>query len=275
MIKKAVSLICAILLAVSVCGCGSSKESGKSESSKKTSSEDTSSVIQPSTSSASSVKPAADRTLWKRKMVALTFDDGPQQTNPQLLDILKQKDAKATFFFIGENMEKYPEIVKRAIDEGHAVGYHSYAHNVQRISSQQFVSDNFDKAQPIIDGISPGYTITLYRGPGGGTSDIIASEAQKRDWRIVNWSNYGFNDHADQTATPEERIAGVFEGNVVSNGSVLLIHPRDNQDILNGIGLLIDKLKADGFECVTVTELLKRRNGGNAGELYAQGSPIY
>ena len=71
-------------------------------------------------------KTTADRTLWKRKMIAITFDDGPHETNPQLLDMLKKKDVKVTFFMLGQNMEKRPEIVKRAIEDGHDIGWHSY-----------------------------------------------------------------------------------------------------------------------------------------------------
>ena len=213
-------------------------------------------------------KPTADRTLWKRKMVAITFDDGPHETNPQLLDMLKKKDVKVTFFMLGQNMEKRPEIVKRAIEEGHDVGWHSYQHTISLSSSEKNVSKDFDKAQSIMDQIVPGYKITLYRGPGGGVSDVVKAEAAKRDWRIINWSNYGFNDQLSQVSTPQERMAGVFDEGIVSNGSVLLIHPRDNQDILDGIGLLIDRLKTDGYECVTVSELLKRRNGGTAGMVY-------
>lgn len=275
MIKKIISVVCAALLAFGVCGCASSGNGGSSEVSSKTSSVNSSNSSQSQASSSVPNKTNTDRTLWQRKMVAITFDDGPQETNPQLLDILKEKNAKATFFMIGQNMEAHPEIVQRAIEEGHVVGYHSYEHKDLRNSSEKVISADFDKAQEIMDWINPEYKITYFRGPGGAASDTIKSEAAKRSWRIINWTNYGFNDHADQAATPEERVAGVFSDSIVANGSVLLIHPRDNQDILNGIALLIDRLQADGFECVTIQELLQRKNGGNAGEVYGSGTLIY
>lgn len=269
MLKRIISVIFALSLPVCICGCGASagknSESYDDNSSK---SEETSSVVSDVSSETVSSKPMADQTLFERKMVALTFDDGPQETNPQLLDILKEKGAKGTFFMLGKNMEAYPEIVKRAIEEGHDVGWHSYDHKVSRTSSRSFVSEDFDKAQPIIDQIVSGYKITLMRGPGGAASDIIKEEATARDWRLVNWSNYGFNDNPGSSVTPQDRISKVFEGTGVRNGEVLLIHPRNNQELLEGISLLIDKLQADGFECVTISELLKRRNGGIAGILY-------
>ena len=73
----------------------------------------------------------------KKKSIALTFDDGPHPENtPRILDILKDKGVKATFFVIGKNAEKYPDLLRRIDAEGHIVGNHSYSHN-QLIASFQ------------------------------------------------------------------------------------------------------------------------------------------
>ena len=86
------------------------------------------------------------------KYIAITFDDGPDiKTTPILLDGLKKRGIKATFFIIGENAEKYPEIIKRMSDEGHLIGNHTYSHiNLQKISKSDAVSE-ITKTNAIIE----------------------------------------------------------------------------------------------------------------------------
>lgn len=224
-------------------------------------------------SNVSSTTSSNKNTLYTRKMVALTFDDSPYDDTGRLLDLLKEKNIKATFFMWGKRMEEHPEIVKRAIDEGHQIGWHTYDHTLHSPTSRDKVAADFDKAQAIMDKIYPGYKITLFRPVGGVVTDALKAEAAARDWRIINWSNYGFKD--DKTSIPpEERMQGVYataNGKTIRNGEVFLIHPyKDITEITVGIGLLIDKLQADGYEPVTVAELLERKNGGEPGEVYTR-----
>lgn len=296
MFRKVVTLLLVSTLTFGLAACGASTEGSDDTSSK----DDSTSSADLSQTQTTSINTSSDSTsldnnfsgkqsltttpntssttssnkndLW-RKMVALTFDDSPYDDTGRLLDLLKEKNVKATFFMIGKRMEEHPEIVKRAIDEGHVIGYHTYNHDLISGSSQKKVSEDFDKAQEIMGKIDPDYRITLFRGVGGAATDIMKQEAAKRDWRIINWSNYGFNDDK-ASIPPEERMQGVYEtanGKTIRNGEVFLIHPyKGITETVEGIGLLIDKLKADGYEPVTVTELLERKNGGKPGEVYSK-----
>lgn len=79
----------------------------------------------------------------KEKIAYLTFDDGPSLVTPKILDILEKQNVKATFFVIGKNVEKHPETVKRAFEEGHYIANHTYSHNNSYLykSSQNFVEE--------------------------------------------------------------------------------------------------------------------------------------
>lgn len=102
------------------------------------------------------------------KTMYLTFDDGPYQDNTnEVLDILKEKGIKATFFLIGKNVEKNPETAKRIVEEGHSIGIHCYNHdyNVIYANTEAYVAD-FEKARRIIQEVT-GVDTKLFRFPGG------------------------------------------------------------------------------------------------------------
>lgn len=278
MFKKVIAIICSLCLVFAISGCGEKakekeKESASSKPNTTTSSKpDTTSQPEKTEPEGNTMKNNPE--LWKTKMVALTFDDGPQECNGELLDILKARGVKATFFLQGNNMEKYPDLVKRMIDEGHDVGWHSYEHSINSQTRLETVQKDFAKAQEILNSLGIDYKMKLLRCPGGNFSDNIALAAKENDWRVVGWTNYGFDDHVDSGATIEERAAKTFAATPARNGDVCLIHPR-NSDIAKAVGVLIDSLQADGVKVVSMSELLQRKNGGNAGELYAQGYTIY
>lgn len=285
MLKKIIAILCAACLVLMVSGCGDEEKSEKNsqKTSQKTSEKEstpTPAPSQPDTSSEDDKKEPEGNTmknnpeLWKTKMVALTFDDGPQECNGELLDILKAKGVKATFFLQGNNMEKYPDLVKRMIEEGHDVGWHSYEHKINSQTRLETVQKDFAKAQAILSSLGLDYKMKYLRCPGGNLSDNITLAATEQGWRIINWTNYGFDDHVESTATIEERAAKTFEKTPSRNGDVCLIHPR-NSDIAKAVGVLIDNLQAEGVKVVCMSELLQRKNGGNAGELYAHGYTIY
>ena len=273
---KVIAIICSLCLVFAISGCGEKAKEKESASSKP----DTTTSSKPDTTSKPEKTEPEGNTmknnpeLWKTKMVALTFDDGPQECNGELLDILKAKGVKATFFLQGNNMEKYPDLVKRIIDEGHDVGWHSYEHNISSQTRLETVQKDFAKAQEVLNSLGIDYKIKFLRCPGGNFSDNIALAARENDWRVVNWTNYGFDDHVESTATIEERAAKTFATTPSRNGDVCLIHPR-NSDIAKAVGVLIDSLQAEGAKVVSMSELLQRKNGGTAGELYAHGYTIY
>ena len=93
------------------------------------------------------------RVKTSEKVVALTFDDGPHPVyTPAILDILKKKHVKATFFMIGRRMEQHPDIVRRAVEEGHQIANHTYTHprNIRADTSSQIVTE-LEKCEAVIE----------------------------------------------------------------------------------------------------------------------------
>jgi N-acetylmuramoyl-L-alanine amidase CwlD len=130
------------------------------------------------------------------KIMYLTFDDGPSPKNtPVILDILKARDIKATFFVIGENAEKYPELIKRIVDEGHEIGVHCYNHTYNDLyQSVESYKNDFYKARQIIADIT-GIEPVIYRFPGGSINSFnknvyqdIMSEMNRLGFIYFDWN---------------------------------------------------------------------------------------
>lgn len=207
------------------------------------------------------------------KLVALTFDDEPCGCTEKLLDALKERGIKATFFMIGKNAEQYPLIVKRAIDEGHDIGCHTYSHCDWRQASHETVIEEMDKFEEQIHKVAPDYTVKWLRGPGGGFNEYVLKECVARNWCIFGWSN-----SLDEKLTTAEAIATssynkeTGEYDTFRDGDFVLIHPR-NELMVEASICLADRLISDGCKLVTLTELMQRHNGGIPGHIYRD--PIY
>ena len=107
----------------------------------------------------------------EEKVVYLTFDDGPSaKVTPQILDILKQYNVKATFFIIAKNAEQYPDTVKRAADEGHTIASHTYSHDYSYVyGSLENFREEVNKAKDVLTNIVGEDAFTnIFRFPGGG-----------------------------------------------------------------------------------------------------------
>lgn len=104
------------------------------------------------------------------KRAFLTFDDGPSIVTPRILDVLKQENVKATFFVLGSNVNRMPEMVKRIYEEGHYIANHGYTHSYSSIySSPQAVLDEFNQCNESVKNAIgvPEYNSHLFRFPGG------------------------------------------------------------------------------------------------------------
>lgn len=107
------------------------------------------------------------------KIVYLTFDDGPSKNTPLILDILAQENVKATFFVIGPYVPSHNDFVKRAYDEGHSIGNHTFDHEFKDVyASEDIFWKNFNKQQDFIKSIT-GYPSTIFRFPGGSRNTIV------------------------------------------------------------------------------------------------------
>jgi len=183
--------------------------------------------------------------------IAMTFDDGPSpETTPRLLDILKQRNIKATFFMIGQNAERNPAIVKRILAEGHEIGNHSWTHPQLSKLSDDRVTEEINKTQNAIKDAS-GYTPVLMRPPYG------AITARQKDWiekqfglNVIIWSVDPFDWKRPGASVIEERIlAGARPG------AIVLSHDIHKQTV-DAMPATLDALAAKGFKFVTVSQLI-------------------
>jgi peptidoglycan/xylan/chitin deacetylase (PgdA/CDA1 family) len=184
--------------------------------------------------------------IWKvpvkDKSVFLTFDDGPHPTiTPWVLDQLKKYDAKATFFCIGKNVERYSQIYQQVVSEGHSVGNHTYSHlNGWQTPTPQYLADA-GKAVPLIES-------SLFRPPYGRITRNQAKQlavAFRQNVKVVMWDVLS----ADfDTSISPETCAGIVL-RYVEPGSVVVFHDSEKAfpNLQFALPLVLDKLKKDGF----------------------------
>ncbi len=198
------------------------------------------------------------------KKIALTFDDGPDpQTTAKILDILKEKKVPATFFVIGSEVEKNPALVAREYREGNDIGNHTFTHpNISDIS-MKWLNMEVAATSRIIESVT-GHNSYLFRPPFAEDSEPETPDEVKPIEEINNlgyvtvgmqidpkdWENPGVQNIVD-TAMSQVHVG---------KGNVVLLHDGggDRQQTLAALPLLIDKLKSEGYELVTVGTLLQK-----------------
>ena len=167
---------------------------------------------------------------FQPKTMYLTFDDGPSKdyTN-KVLDILKARNVKATFFLIGENARKYPDVVKRIAAEGHTIGIHCDNHNYEKLyqSADSYIQD-FENARQAIYQIT-GVQVNIFRFPGGSVNhynaavrDEIIEEMTNRGYIYFDW-NASLED-AVQQSVPEQLIANALSTTLGRKKVIMLAH---------------------------------------------------
>lgn len=204
-------------------------------------------------------------TFWggdNPKLLALTFDDGPDPTyTPKILDILAEKKVKASFFIIGLRAVSDPQILKRILDEGHDVGSHSFTHaNMFNISDAR-VEFELNATQRLIES-RLGVSTLLFRPPYAAAQDPgnpdkfpLFRKSTKLGYLIVNL-NINPMDWLSATAETlaKRAITQVENG----DGNILLLHDGggNRTETVKALPIIIDKLRAKGYRFVTTHELI-------------------
>ncbi|MCK9858488.1 polysaccharide deacetylase family protein [Paenibacillus sp. ATY16] len=195
----------------------------------------------------------------KEKRVALTFDDGPDETfTPLVLDELKKAGVKATFFVVGNRIEANPDIFQRMVSEGHAIGNHSYSHpNYLKLSDEQF-REEIEKTDRLIKTYI-GHLPSLVRPPYGGVTEGQINWLASMEKKIINW-NVDSLDWKGLNA--DEVYANIMDA--TKNGSIVLQHSAggEGEDLtgtVEALGRVISKLKEKDMELVTVPDLIHLR----------------
>ena len=185
-----------------------------------------------------------------RKVVALTFDDGPNPaTTNQALDTLSKYGIKATFFVLGKNVSGNEEILKRMKSDGHVIGNHSWSHPVlSKLSldeAKKQITDTEDALTKVL-----GSSSKLMRPPYGAITDDIRNSL---DLSFIMWDV----DSLDWKSKNEASILTEIQREV-KNGSIILMHDI-HAETVNALPKVIDYLKEQGYEFVTVPEMLHSR----------------
>lgn len=132
--------------------------------------------------------PALIRGQGKGNQIALTFDDGPLPPyTEQILDILRSHRVRATFFVCGQDVEKYPELVRRIHADGHTIGNHTWSHPYLYFMSREKIKEEVDRTQRVIH-LAAGFTPRLFRPPYGGRWFGLYPLLKERGMQLVQWS---------------------------------------------------------------------------------------
>lgn len=201
------------------------------------------------------------------KRVFLTFDDGPSSNTNQILDILNERGIKATFFVLGSNVEKNPDMVKRMYDEGHFIANHGYSHVYEVIyQSPQAVLDEYNKCNQLVrDAIGEQeYNSHLFRFPGGlagGKYTDIKNQANDLllqnnivhvDWNALN------GDSETTNPTIEYEMQRIQETVGEKQSVVILMHDAQAKKVtVEALPGIIDYLQGQGYEFKNFYEIIK------------------
>jgi peptidoglycan/xylan/chitin deacetylase (PgdA/CDA1 family) len=181
--------------------------------------------------------------------VALTFDDGPHpRWTPLILDVLKAKGVKATFFDLGLMASRYPDLVRREVAEGMSVQNHSWNHPRLAGRLAPFVNAQLVRTRDLLNSL--GAHVTAFRPPYASYDASTISVASAAGMRTVVWSE----DPSDYRKPPASVIVARVMG-AVRPGAIVLMHDGggDRSQTLAALPVIIDQLRARGFTFATIT----------------------
>lgn len=192
----------------------------------------------------------------KEKIIALTFDDGPDPIDtPVILDVLKEYGAKATFFTIGRKVQQYPELARRQTAEGHELANHTFSHRFLAPScSVEQIQSEIGRTQETIFAVT-GQTARLFRPPGGMFNGKVLEAAKQEKLQTVLWSWH--QDTRDWARPGVGRIVRKVLGNA-RGGDIVLLHDyvSGTSQTVNALKMILPELQKQGYSFVTVSEMI-------------------
>ncbi len=185
--------------------------------------------------------------------IALTFDDGPSgRITERLLDGLRQRDAKATFFVCCYRMEQYPQTLEQIAADGHELGLHSCAHQHMNRMSEEEIRADLEACETVLAEMAGVHT-HLFRPPGGLYSETLCQTAAQMDYSVILWS-----------VNPEDFQPG-NRGRVLpylqqhtQDGDIILLHDLYEETVDAALAF-IDQMQLQGYRFCTVSELAAHR----------------
>lgn len=185
------------------------------------------------------------------KVVALTFDDGPYaKTTPRVLEILKAEGITATFFMLGQSVQKYPEMAKVVADAGHEIGCHTMEHKNLARQDAAYIDQEINGVAGFIEQAT-GKRPQVFRPPFGSFNHFVLQSCAAGKMVMVNWSVDTNDWRKGSTAASIQATCAKY----AHNGAVVLMHDTHEKTIVALPGVIKD-LKAKGYQFVTVSQLI-------------------
>lgn len=232
-------------------------------------------VVKPAAASTSSVKPGLQnpdlyqipkvpppgvRMVYNsvpmtQPYIAMTFDDGPHPSNtPRLLDMLKQRNIKATFYVVGKNVREYPDIVRRILAEGHEIGNHTWDHQALSSMSAERVHQELAMTHNAVLEVA-GYQIRTMRPPYGATNLRVKQQCyQEFGYPTILWSVDPLDWKRPGSSVVAQRIISSTHA-----GAIILSHDI-HEPTINAMPQTLDALLNKGYRFVTVSQLLNMQS---------------
>ncbi|MBS4200578.1 polysaccharide deacetylase family protein [Bacillus sp. FJAT-49732] len=201
-----------------------------------------------------------------RKYIALTFDDGPSpKVTPRVLEVLKQYDAKATFFMLGNQVESYPTVAEQVAKAGHEIASHSNSHpDLTKLSNEAMKQEFYESSNKIEK--ATGKKPTLFRPPYGAYNDNVMNYANNNRYSIILWSV----DSLDWKSRNASAVIDTVTRDV-TNGSIVLLHDI-HASTADALPQLLASLKNQGYQFITVSELLNLQKESGVGPHFGKVS---
>lgn len=190
----------------------------------------------------------------QKKLVALTFDDGPDpKYTPLILETLHRNGVPATFFVLGSQADRYPKVMQWIKKAGHEIGNHGYHHFDLNKLTEQEIYDEIKRAEKSIYRTT-GILSQYYRPPGGVMTHDVVNAVQSSGYDLIHWS-------VDPRDWSLERTASIIANSVkknVTSGDIVLFHDGglNQRQTLAALQDLITDLRARGYKFVTVSQLM-------------------
>ncbi|WP_251032759.1 polysaccharide deacetylase family protein [Bacillus sp. ISL-7] len=190
-----------------------------------------------------------------QKIVAITFDDGPNPINTsQVLDIFGEVEGKATFFMIGEQMDKHPEMVKKVVEQGHEIGNHTYTHPKLSELSPAECLEEIERTEKLIQDLA-GQKPVVFRPPYLDYNHDTVLVMQQKGYPMIG----ALNMEAQDWDMPGVEHILANSRDCVKNGCILIFHDGygDRSETIEAVRTLVSELTSQGYQLVTVSEILK------------------
>jgi polysaccharide deacetylase family sporulation protein PdaB len=193
-------------------------------------------------------------TRTEHKVVALTFDHSwGNKFTPAILDTLKQNNLKVTFFIMGPWAQKYPEVAKRMVTDGHEIASHGYRHENYGDMTADWVHSDIEKAHALIKEVT-GVDAKLIRPPNGHYSQQSLKVTDEMGYKTIIWNIDSLDWKNPGRDVIVERVMKRLKP-----GGIILMHASDTPvQTAEALPILLEKIKAEGYEIVTVSELMNQ-----------------